>query len=763
MTKLSVVLLVVLLFGGFPVSSQTENENAKLSGTLTDPLGAGVGGAKVTVQEAQDQSAGKKASTTRSVQSSNDGTFVLNLPAGRYHVVVTKDGFGAREAEVVLAAGETRKLDLHMELATMSSRVLVTGQATPVSESEATAPSTIITSAEIAGRQAVMLSDLLQYSPGMVFGRTGANGGTASIFLDGGNSNFTKVLVDGTPINPPGGTVDFSILTADNVRKIEVVHGAESAMYGTDAVSGVVQLFSNRGETRVPAFSAFTEGGSYSSVRGGAQLSGALGRFDYSAAGSYLDYGGQVPNNDLLDRTLSGSFGYSVSETNQMRLSVRNYSSEAGIPGQTLLQPPSLHQRINQELFSSNLRWNFSSGGHWQYQVMGAESYTRQHSFNPEQSFYATDPGVFCPQANPSAVATAEFCDFTYDDLFQYNRTGVSSQASYVLPKFAATAGFQYEVENTSLSFLEQPHVRRNNQGGYVDFRYLPIPRVSLNFGARAEDNANFGTRVVPRVGASVDLHDGKAFWGDTRYRVFYGEGIKEPRFDQNYGTDPCDPGNPTLKPESSKTWSTGIDQKLANDRIKLSGEYFSNRFYDIVSFTFCAPGEPCPVTPPPSCPFGYGTYFNTDLARARGTNVSAEIRATTWLFIRGNYTYDDSLVLKSPNAFDPALLPGNRLIRRPPHAGSVSFTGTFRRFNATLAGYFVGQRTDSDFLGLGYTQNPGYARFDLAGSYTFYRGMSIYARATNLFDKQYQDALGFPALGRDARVGLRYEFGGRN
>jgi vitamin B12 transporter len=264
-------------------------------------------------------------------------------------------------------------------------------------------------------------------------------------------------------------------------------------------------------------------------------------------------------------------------------------------------------------------------------------------------------------------------------------------------------------------------------------------------------------------VGGNYALRYGKGFWGDTRLRAFYGEGIKEPRFDQTYGTEPCDSGNLSLKPESSKTWSAGVDQKLAGDHIKISAEYFDNRFYNIVSFTFCSPGEPCPVTPPAGCPFGFGTYFNTDLARARGTNISAEARATKWLLIAGTYTHDDSLVIASPNAFDPAEVPGNRLLRRPPNSGSITFIGTYHRFNAVFAGYFTGQRTDSDFLGLGLTRNPGYARFDFSTSYTFYRGFSIYAHATNLFDKSYQDALGYPALGRDARVGLRYQFAGRN
>jgi len=741
-----------------PIFPQSHAEDAHVTGTITDTSGGGVGGVRVTAQQE-----GVSDAQLWTATSATDGTYNLSLPPGRYRVHFSRDPFSPRDFTLQLASGESRSLPFRLDLEPLSANVVVTAQALPISQQQTTAPTDVVTREDIDNRESVELPDLLQFSPGVIFGRTGANGGSASLFLDGGNSNFTKVLVDGSTINPPGGAVDFSILTTDNLDKVEIVHGAESAIYGTDAVSGVVQLFTHRGSTRVPAFSAFAEGGSFSSGRGGVDLSGLLGRFDYSASASYLDFGGQVPNNDITNRTLSGNFGYAFSDSNQLHLSLRNNTSDGGIPGQTVFEPPSLYQRIKQQLFSANLRWDFSTGTHWHYELMGAEMYTHQHSFNPQQSFYATDPNVGCPQANQNAVATAEFCDFVYDDIFNYNRASVTAQASYVLPKFGATAGYQYEVENGSLSYLEQPHIRRNNQGGYLDFRYMPHPRASLDFGGRAEANASFGTRVVPRAGASLVLRYGRGFWGDTLYRIFYGQGIKEPRFDQSYGTDPCDPGNPSLKPESSKTWSTGIDQKLAHDRIRLSADYYSNRFYEIVSFTFCAPGGPCPVTPPLNCPFGYGTYFNTDLARARGTHISAEARATKWLLICGNYTYDDSLVIKSPNAFDPALIPGNRLIRRPPNSGSITFTGAYRQFTATFAGYFVGQTTDSDFLGLGYTRNPGYARFDLSASYIFYRGFSVYAKATNLFDKSYQLALGYPALGRDARIGLRYQFAGRD
>jgi len=138
-------------------------------------------------------------------------------------------------------------------------------------------------------------------------------------------------------------------------------------------------------------------------------------------------------------------------------------------------------------------------------------------------------------------------------------------------------------------------------------------------------------------------------------------------------------------------------------------------------------------------------------------------LRLRHWLSLDGNYSHDDTRVLKSPNAFDPVQMPGNHLLRRPVNSGSLILNTFYRHWNLNLTGYFSGIRTDSDFLGFGLTHNPGYARFDLATSYLIARGISFTGRVTNLFDKQYQDALGFPALGRDFRLGLNYRFTGRN
>jgi vitamin B12 transporter len=245
--------------------------------------------------------------------------------------------------------------------------------------------------------------------------------------------------------------------------------------------------------------------------------------------------------------------------------------------------------------------------------------------------------------------------------------------------------------------------------------------------------------------------------------RGSFGLGVKEPTFFQSFGfsADPCFPGNQELRPERSRAGNFGVEQLLAGDRVRVSAEGFFNRFRDIVSFTFCFAGGPCPVTPPPACGFGFGTFFNTDLARAHGAIVSVEARATRWLRVSGNYTFTDSRVLDAPNAFDPALVPGQRLFRRPVHMGNIFLAATFSRWSASFSGAFVGPRTDSDFLGLGITRNAGYARFDFTTRVAIRRGVEAFGRVENLFDREYQEVLGYRALRRTFRGGMKFVLGG--
>lgn len=287
--------------------------------------------------------------------------------------------------------------------------------------------------------------------------------------------------------------------------------------------------------------------------------------------------------------------------------------------------------------------------------------------------------------------------------------------------------------------------------------------------GARAEDNASFGTRVVPRFGIAYLARFGTGFWGETRLRASYGLGIKEPNFTQSFEADPCFPGNPNLKPERSNTFNVGADQILASERVKFSATFFRNEFRDIVSFASCFPGSPCGFPQPPSCTAadlaaegGFGAFFNTDAARAVGATAQFEAKPVGWLSIIGNYSYDDTRVLKAPNFFDPTQAPGNRLFLRPLNSANLIFNAAFRRMDWNLAGYFVGRETDSDFLGLGFTSNPSHFRLDLGTQFTVAHGFSVLARAENLLDRRYSEAVGYPALGLNYLAGLKYTWGGK-
>src|SRR5436853_63578 len=574
----SAFLSLAVLGTGISLQSQNNSEFAHLSGTLTDANGGGI--ADVQVQARRD---GSPSSQTWSAKSSAAGEYSLDLPAGRYRVRFTRSSFASREMVVDLAPGEPHVLSLRLGLAPLSANVVVTANTQPTELAHSPAPVDIIGAQEIEQRQAVFLPDLLSTQTGISLARTGPIGGLSTIFIDGGDSAFTKVLIDGTPVNLPGGDMNFSNLALDNVDKVEIVHGAESALYGSDAMSGVIQIISRRGSTRIPELDLFAEGGAFSSARGGGQFSGLLGKFDYSAAGSYFHTDGQGVNDPFINRGFAGNFGYSFSDSNQLRLTVRSDAS------------------------------------------------------------------------------------------------------------FAVTAGYQYEVENGDPNNLSGLHARRNNQAGFLDARWFPVPRLTLSAGARAEDNASFGTRVVPRVGGVYALRYSSGFWSDTRFKVSYGQGIEEPTMFESFSQDPCNPGNPALHPEQSRTLNVGLDQFLSSNRVRLSIGFFDNEFHNLINQLVGPPNPMC---------FGGNEmlYFNTDAARARGFNSSGEAHLLGWLTIKGNYSYDDSRVLQTIPSAPPVEQPGNHLIRRPVNSGNAWLNLNFRRVNLNFAGYFTGVRTDSDF-----------------------------------------------------------------
>ena len=654
------------------------------------------------------------------VKTGPEGKFSLLLTPGQYRVIVSDAAFERVQRVITLVAGESQSWDVRLELAALSSNVIVTAAAEPERATATASSVDVITAQDISRRQAIFLTPVLASVPGMSFSQLGPVGGSTTFFLDGGNANYTKVLIDGVPVNQPGGLVDFSDMALDDIDKIEVVHGAASALYGSDAMAGVIQIFTHRGTTRQPVLELEGDGGTFGTGHGSGQLSGLLGSFDYSLGAGYISSDGQGPGNFFRDTTLSGNFGWKFSSTDSLRLTLRDASSDAGQPGQTLLEPPLIGQSTVLHDFSAGFAWDFDSGEHLQNHLGGFESRY------DEIGVFSNGPG-----ANPPLGSFET----------KFNRAGWNAQSTYLFPNGGITAGYEFEVENGGAT-------ARHNQAGYLEARFQPERRLTLTAGGRVEANGFFGTRAVPRVGAVYLLHEGNSWWGATRLRASYGLGIKEPDL------LPPDCG-PQLAPERSRTVDAGIDQALASGRIRFSAVYFDNNFRDIISFAFGGLN--------PNCPAFDGSFFNTDEARARGVNSSLEMKPASWLNIVGNYTYDDSRVLKTTNPLDdPALAVGNRLFKRPLHSANLIANVSFRRINLNLGGYYVGRRTDSDFLGLGFTSDPSYVRWDFAAILPLRYSLSVNAQVQNLFDRRYSDAIGYPALGRNFRLGMKYVWGGK-
>ena len=419
--KLRVRLFVffMLLVFSLPAISNSihAQSNATISGRVTDRSGAVVADAQIVVENISTNIS--RNTIAKQLKSGADGSYSVELPPGEYRIRITHAQMAMSEREFALAAGEHRTWNTRLELAPLASTVVVSAQAEPAPANTVASPVTVLTRQDIDERQEIWMAPLLTSTAGANLARLGPMGGITSLFLDGGNSNFTKVLVDGTPVNQPGGDMDFSNLDLSNVDKIEIVHGASSALFGSDAMTGVVQIFTHRGNTSTPEFTVIGEGGSFSTRRGEAQLSGLANRFDYSSAISYFDSNGQGPNDRFRNATLSGNFGWKFSDTNRLRLSLRSAASDAGQPGQTAIDFPTFFQpgqSADLHDFSANLSWDFATGTHWQHHIAGTDSYFRD--LDADVPFFV--------------------------DITKFNRAAFEEQSTYLFRNGAISLGYNY-------------------------------------------------------------------------------------------------------------------------------------------------------------------------------------------------------------------------------------------------------------------------------------------------------------------------------
>jgi outer membrane cobalamin receptor len=599
--------------------------------------------------------------------------------------------------------------------------------------------------------------------PGATVARTGGLGASTSLFVRGGEADYNKVLLDGIVLNDAGGPFNFGNLMLENVDRIEMVRGPQSALFGSDAMASVVQLFTQRGrsETLRPRFTLGGEGGNNHTWRTRAGMNGEAGLLDYSLHWARLSTDNREPNNAFHNTSLSSNVGLALGERSSLRVISRGELGRVGIPGQTAFGRPdrdAVERRRDADVGARF--WNQTTSA-WEQQLRYGFYQSRQLSRNliADPFFVPRFEGrvAQCFDFVTMVVDDCEFFDFPGDFLNHIRRQQLTYQSDWRAGSAASTTGqhvvtFAFEW-NRELGFLgdrlspgSEVNAQRDNLGWVFQWQGL-WNNLFLTLGARVEDNDSFGVSAVPRASLAYFLRSGGGPWGSTKLKFNFGLGIKEPSLLESFSIGPFSLGNPDLAPERARSFDFGVEQRFWYDRGKLEANFFDNRFRDLIAFEISSfvPLE--------------GSFFNIGRTRARGSELVGEIAPLDSLRARGSYTFLDSRVTESGTVFDPVFEEGTQLLRRPKHSGAIEVFWDWRRLNLTSTAAFVGRRTDSDFSLLGLTESAGYTKWDLAWSYRSSYRLTYYGVVENLLNCDYMEVLGFPALKLTFRAGARVDF----
>ncbi|WP_419857009.1 TonB-dependent receptor plug domain-containing protein [Candidatus Palauibacter irciniicola] len=604
------------------------------------------------------------------------------------------------------------------------------------------ANTTVIEGEELERAGIEFVSDALRHVAGLAVARNGSFGAITSVFLRGGESDYVHVLVDGVRVNEPGGSYDFASLTTDNVERIEIVRGPASALYGSDAVSGVIQIFTRRG-AGPPRGSVSFQTGSFGTTRWQGDLSGGGGGLSYafSLGGSATD-GILAFNNEHRQTTATGRVQANLDADTDATFAIRYNDSRFHYPTDG---SGNVVDR-NAYSFGDALTVNIDAGRRW------TDALETRLFLSVWESDRGTDDGPDNPADSLGF--------FGFKSLTDTRRVTAGGRAVWRPAEgMAVTAGVEEErqsVRGFNRSFSQFGESAGNseddwwNRAAHAQFSWAR-DALALNAGLRAEDDERFGAAATWRTGAAW-----RADASGTRLRVSAGTGIKEPTFFETFATGFVT-GNPDLTPERSTSFEGGIDQDVGGS-LKLSLTGFSQNYRDLIQYTGSPPAE------------GDPNFFNVAKARSRGLEAEASVEARQ-LRLTGSWTYLDTEVLDSGFDEGPGatFVEGSALLRRPKHAMAASaFYPVSSAVGLDVRLRRVGEREDRDFSSFpaepvmlpAYTVLDVSASFDIAGRGGG-PGFTLTVRGENLLDSAYEEVWGFAAPGRGLYVGGRVILGG--
>jgi outer membrane cobalamin receptor len=693
------------------------------------------------------------------VRTDREGRFVVprDLPPATYRILVDADGFTA-EPETLRLPSEAPPLTIALRVAPVSDAVVVSAAQVPRPLSESPATTTVISRDDIQLRQLENVADAVRTVPGFTVGRNGGRGAVTSVFPRGGESDYTLVLVDGMRVNAFGGGFDFSLLPFGDVEQVEVVRGPQSAVFGSDAIGGIVSVTTRHGGS--PTGSASIEGGSQAMARATAGGAATAGQWSFGGGAEHVQTDGftgtapatgeQVSNDDWRSSTAAVNVGWAGSPMTLVRGDYRWLDSERGNPGPYGSNPIGVYTAVDrvsrgfdrhqQSSLQARFPWGHLLSGRIQQRLQAtyADLDNEFHSSFGD-SFFETHRTTARAQTDLAATASTGV-SFGVEGLAERARgTYFTGEAAAPVPVERRTVGAFGEVRQqvggrvSVTAGLRVDSIRRDALEG-DPFAFTPRP-------AFASDTVN---SVNPRISAAFVAWQDASGAARTRLRVSAGTGIRPPDAFEIAFTD-----NPSLEPERSRSVDVAVSHQVATG-LTADASLFFNRYDDLI----VAVGGSL------SGASRYRTD-NVSNARARGVEIGLAWRGPQGLTARGSYTFLDTEVLAVDNASaaPPPFKVGDPLLRRPRHQGSVDLLWTRNALSA-----FAEVRARGEVLDVepsfgasgGLFEAAGFTVVDVGASWRFAHGIEAFARALNLLDRPYEEFLGYPAPGRLAVVGVR-------
>jgi len=708
--------LVVAVLGSSVVSA------APISGSVRTPYGLAVSRAVVRLES---------PTLFREVVTGSLGEFNVDLPDGSY--VASVRGFDV-DASPIVVAGQAVRVEISLRPARIREEVVVSATRSRTAVSAIGVSANVLESADLEDRQTLRLTDLLAELPGMAVAATGGVGAQSSLFMRGGESRFARVLIDGVPVNEPGGFFNFGTLLTPDVERVEVVRGSFGTLYGSDALAGVVALETTpaiagrrlRGEAGGGDMGSMSFSAVGSEKRGALAGSLSLGRSLTDNEGPNADFASNLFAASLEHRRLTGG---SISG------SFRLNTSEGGTPGATVFGRPDRDARYERDLLIATAASQFRSG---------ALSHSTRVGFKRDDQLSRNplDSGSYRP-AFGAKRAAFDSSDFPNPNGYR-NETdrlfGTYELRGQIGPH-SITAGGDIERETGRLGNVGATALspRRTSYGAFAQDQIALGSRAFATMSLRAERNGSTGTTLVPH--GSVAWIAARDADFEVTLRASGGAGIKAPSFFESYGTSSFALGNPDLKPERARTWDSGVDVRIG-EGARLQATYFHHQYLDQIAYKIVS-----------FSPF-VGTYENLGETQARGLEFAFEWRPSSHFRLVSNYTRQTTEIVISTST-DPLLAVGKELRRRPKHQGSLTAEATIARGTLAATLLSVGRRADSDFLGIGLVENPAFIRFDVRGAYRLSSKARILATVENLTNTDYQEVLGFAGLPRRFRISL--------